>query len=247
LALEKGQIMANDPFRNTPRNRILACMSDADLALLQPYLEPVTLALRQRLEGPNRKVRNAYFIERGMASVIALSKGDRRQASVALVGQDGMIGLAAVLGADRSPNETLMQVEGEGQCIAAQELRRMMGESGSLASSLMRYAHAFSIQVAQTALANTQGKVEERLARWLLMAHDRIEGDNLALTHESLAVTLGVRRSGVTAALHRLAAHELISTARGSVVVLDRGGLEETANGLYGVCEAESARLFPRL
>jgi CRP-like cAMP-binding protein len=236
--------MADKLFRNTPRNRILACMSGADLALLQPRLEPVTLGLRQWLERPNRKVRNAYFIERGIASVVALSRGDRRQASVALVGQDGMIGLAAVLGADRSPNETLMQVKGEGQCIAAQDLRRVMAESDSLASSLMRYAHAFSIQVAQTALANTQGKVEERLARWLLMAHDRIEGDNLALTHELLAATLGVRRSGVTTALHRLAAHALISTTRGSVTVLDRGGLEETANGLYGVPEAESARLF---
>jgi CRP-like cAMP-binding protein len=245
LALENGQSMADELFRNNLRNRILACLSHADLALLQPYLQLVSLGPRQRLEGPNRKIRNAYFIERGIASVVALSKGDRRQASVALVGQDGMTGLAAVLGADRSPNETFMQVEGEGQCIAAQDLRRMMAESGSLVSSLMRYAHAYAIQVAQTALANTQGKVEERLARWLLMAHDRIEGDSLALTHELLAATLGVRRSGVTAALHRLAAHTLISTARGSVTVLDRSGLEATANGLYGVPEAESARLFP--
>jgi CRP-like cAMP-binding protein len=237
--------MADELFRNKPRNRILACMPHADLALLQPHLESVRLAPRQRLEGANRRIRTAYFIERGIASVIAVSKAERRQAGVALVGQDGMTGLAAVLGADHSPNDTYVHVEGEGQGIAASDLRRAMTESGSLVSWLMRYAHVFSVQVKQTALANAQGKVEERLARWLLMAHDRIDGDDLALTHELLALTLGVRRSGVTAALHRLAVHALISTARGSVTVLDRNGLEERANGLYGVSEAESVRLFP--
>jgi CRP-like cAMP-binding protein len=237
--------MTDELIPNGPRNRILAGISRADLALVQPYLEPVALALRQRLEAANRKIRNAYFIERGIASVVALSKGDRRQTEVGLVGQDGMTGLAAILGADRSPHETLVQVEGEGQCIAAHDLRRAMSESASLASCLMRYAHVFSIQVGQTALANARGRVEERLARWLLMAHDRIDGDNLVLTHEFLAVTLGVRRSGVTSALQRLAAHALISTARGRVTVLDRSRLEASANGLYGVPEAESVRLFP--
>jgi CRP-like cAMP-binding protein len=237
--------MADALFRRKPRNRILAGITHADRALLQPHLEPVALELRQRLEAANRRVRNAYFIERGIASVVALSNGDRRRAEIGLVGQDGMTGLAAVLGADRSPHETLVQVEGEGQCIAAHDLRRAMSDSASLAACLMQYAHVFSIQVGQTALANARGKVEERLARWLLMAHDRIEGDHLGLTHEFLAVTLGVRRSGVTSALQRLAAHALISTARGRVTVLDRGGLEESAKGLYGVSEAESVRLFP--
>jgi CRP-like cAMP-binding protein len=237
--------MADDLATHKPRNRILACLSRADLALLRPHLEPVPLTLRQRLEDADRRIGKAYFIERGIASVIGRSRGDRRQAEIALVGQDGMTGLAAILGADRSPNETLVQVEGEGQCIAARDLRRAIGESASLASCVMRYAHVFSVQVGQTALANARGNVEERLARWLLMARDRSDGDELRLTHEFLAVTLGVRRSGVTIALHRLASCGFISLARGRLIMLDRKGLEECANGLYGVSEAESVRLFP--
>jgi hypothetical protein len=108
----------------------------------------------------------------------------------------------------------------------------------------MRYAHAFAIQACHTTLANAQGKIEERLARWLPMAQDRVSGNELQLTHEFLAVMLGVRRTGVTTALHELEGRGLISTARGSVAILDRDGLEEGANSLYGVPEAEFDRLF---
>jgi CRP-like cAMP-binding protein len=104
--------------------------------------------------------------------------------------------------------------------------------------------HVVSVQIAHTALANAQGKIEERLARWLLMAHDRFDTDDLPITHEFLSVMLGVRRAGVTLALHRLDSVGLISTARGCVTVLDRQGLQERANGLYGVPELEFERLF---
>src|SRR5262249_4175929 len=164
---------------------------------------------------------------------------------IAMVGWEGMTGLPVVLGAERTSHETFMQVEGEGQSIAADNLRHAMEQSSSLSAFLLRYAHVFSIQVEHTALANAQGKIEERLSRWLLMAHDRIDGDKLLLTHELLAVMLGVRRAGVTTALHELESKGLISTARGSLTVLDRDGLEESANGLYGVPEAEFDRLFP--
>jgi CRP-like cAMP-binding protein len=109
---------------------------------------------------------------------------------------------------------------------------------------LLRYAQAFSVQLAQSALANAQGKLEERLARWLLMAHDRVNGDELELTHEFLALMLGVRRAGVTTALHQLEKRGLVSMARSSVVILDREGLQECSNGLYGTPEAEFERLF---
>jgi CRP-like cAMP-binding protein len=108
---------------------------------------------------------------------------------------------------------------------------------------LQRYAHAFAVQAAHTALANAQGKIEERLARWLLMAHDRTTGDSLHLTHEFLALMLGVRRAGVTTALHALESNALIENSRGSIVILDRAGLEASANGLYGVPEAEYERV----
>ena len=110
----------------------------------------------------------------------------------------------------------------------------------------MRYAYVFAVQAGHTALANAHGKIEERLARWLLMAHDRLEGDDLHLTHELLSTMLGVRRAGITTALHELEKLALISTVRGCVTILDRSGLEQSANGLYGVPEAEFERLFAR-
>lgn len=229
---------------NQPRNKLLARMPSADLALLQRQLRPVALKFRQRLESVNRRVPSAYFLERGVASVVAIS-GDRRQAEVGIIGCEGMTGICAVLGVDRSPHEIFMQVEGEGQSIATEELQTSMAASASLAAFLRRYVQAFFVQAAHAALANAQGKIEERLARWLLMAQDRTETRDIALTHEFLALMLGVRRPGVTMALHQLETRGLIATARGHVSVVDRDGLLHVANGLYGAPEAEYERLIP--
>ena len=231
-------------LRLRPGNAVLASLSPADRGLLQRHLEPVTLTLRQRLETSNHRIRDIYFLERGLASVIAHSKGERKQAEVAIIGRDGMTGLAVVLGADRSPHDTFMQVPGEAQCIRADALRCVMERSSAVSGCLLRYAQAFLVQAGHTALAHARGKIEERLARWLLMAHDRLEGDELHLTHEFLSVMLGVRRAGVTTALHHLECAGLISTGRCSVTVINRDGLEQNANGLYGVPEAELRRLL---
>jgi hypothetical protein len=119
-----------------------------------------------------------------------------------------------------------------------------MSDSPELRNVLLRYSQAFMIQTAHTALANGRAKLEERLARWLLMAHDRVNGDEVPLVHEFLALMLGVRRAGVTVALHMLEGQALIRASRGKIVVLDRQGLEEAANGLYGVPEREYERLM---
>src|SRR5437588_4027514 len=116
--------MAHNQRPSQPANRLLACLTPADLARLEPYLEPVHLSFRQQLESSNRKIKNAYFIERGLASVVAIGNGDRRQAEVAIVGREGMTGLAIVLGVDRWPHNTFMQVEGEGQRISVDNLRK---------------------------------------------------------------------------------------------------------------------------
>src|SRR5215467_12427999 len=108
--------------------------------------------------------------ETGIASVVAVSGGERREAEIAIVGREGMTGLAVVHGADRSPCEIFIQVEGEGQCISAENLREMMDESVTMLKCFLRYAHVFGVQSAYTALANARGKIEERLARWLLVA-----------------------------------------------------------------------------
>jgi CRP-like cAMP-binding protein len=219
-------------------------LSNADLALLQPHLERVPLKMRQRLHWPNKQIKNVYFPESGIASVVAVSAGEQRQVEIGIVGREGMTGLPIVHGADRSPCDTFIEVEGEGQCISTQKLRQAMDESATILKCVLRYAHVFAVQTAYTALANARGNIEERLARWLLMTHDRLDGDKLGLTHEFISLMLGVRRAGVTSALQGFEAKGLIERARSTVVIKDRAGLEEAANGLYGPPEAEFKRLF---
>jgi CRP-like cAMP-binding protein len=175
------------------RNHILNAMSNADLALLQPHLEAVPLRFRQRLQSPNRTIRNVYFPESGIASVVAVSGGEHRQAEVAVVGREGMTGLPVVHGTDRSPCDIFIQVEGNGHCIAARKLRDALGQSTTLLRCLLRYGHAFGIQANYTALANARGCITERLARWLLMVRDRLDSDEMILTHEFLALMFGKR------------------------------------------------------
>ena len=213
------------------RNRILSTLSAADLAILRPDLETVALELRQVLEVANTPITHSCFIERGLASVIAGDK--RKRLEVGLIGFEGMTGIAVVLGNDRSPHENFMQVAGEGKRISSERLRAAMQQSSSMQRVFLNFAHSFMVQTANTALSNGTGSIEERLARWLLMAHDRLEGDEIPLTHEFLSLMLGVRRAGVTVALNYLEGKGVISLSRGQIVVLDREGLKLSANGTY--------------
>lgn len=213
------------------KNRILSRLSAADLALLKPDLEPVELPLRHVLEVPNKPIQHSYFIEYGLASIVAASKQKRLE--VGLIGCEGMTGLPIVLGNDRSPNETFMQVAGNGIRIPADKLRKATAQSRSLERAFLSFAHAFLNQTASTALSNGTATLEERLARWLLMANDRLRGDEVPLTHEFLSLMLGVRRAGVTVALHCLEHRALIRLARKQIVITDRKGLEAAANGTY--------------
>jgi CRP-like cAMP-binding protein len=231
--------------QNKQRNAILNALSPTDFALLQPHLQFVALPFRHRMQQANRRIKTVYFIESGLGSVVAIGSGERRQAEVGVIGREGMTGLPIVLGAERSPCEIFMQVEGRGQSIDADLLSGAMDQSLTMARCFTRFAHVFAVQASYTALANAQGKIEERLARWLLMAQDRIGSDVLELTHEFLALMLGVRRAGVTEALRQLQCKAVLGTARGVVTIADRGGLEECADGLYGQPETEFERLFP--
>jgi CRP-like cAMP-binding protein len=213
------------------KNRILSRLSAADKALLQPDLEPVDLALRQVLEVPNRPITHSYFIGYGLASIIA--KNSHKRLEVGLIGCEGFTGLPIVLGNDRSPHETFMQVPGEGMRISATKLREAISHSPSLHSALLRFAHVFMNHTSNTALSNGTATLEERLARWLLMAHDRLRGDEIPLTHEFLSLMLGVRRAGVTVALNYLESRGLISLARKKIVITDRDGMKAAANGTY--------------
>ena len=184
------------------RNRLLASLSSADLALLQPDLDPVSLDLRQVLETANEPITHNFFIDHGIASIVAGNGNHRRRIEVGLVGFEGMTGVAVVLGNDRSPNENFMQVGGDGRRISADRLRLAMQESRSMQRVFLNFAHALMTQISSTALSNGTSSIEERLARWLLMAHDRLDDDAIPLTHEFLSLMLGVRRAGVTVALN---------------------------------------------
>lgn len=225
------------------QNHILKAMSDSDYAEIALDFKDQTLSFRQNLQAINRQVGAVYFLESGLASVVVIG-GQRRHAEVALVGSKGFVGLPVVLGVDHSPYEIFMQVEGKGKCVNAKDLRAALAKSPTLLRHLLRYVHVFGVQTAYTALANAHGKLEERLARWLLMAHDRSIGQELMLTHEFLALMLGVRRAGVTIGLQHFEDKGIVATARGCIEIVDREGLEESANGLYGQPEAEWERLF---
>jgi CRP-like cAMP-binding protein len=196
------------------------------------------------LEPPNKAIKHSYFITSGLASVIAIGKNGNRL-EVGMIGREGMTGLPVVLGNDRSPNETFIQVEGTGSRIAADDLRQAMRESASLSRVLLNFVNAFLIQTSRTALSNGTATLEERLARWLLMAQDRLGGERVPLTHEFLSLMLGIRRAGVTGALNQLDRKGVIRLSRGRIEIIDREGLINSANGSYGIPEA-TARRVPR-
>ena len=223
-------------------NRLLSRLSPDEFGLLGPYLEAVDLPVRKQLENRNKVIEHIYFIEHGIASMVA--DGTGHSIEVGLIGREGMTGLAVVMGTDRTPHDTFMQVAGDGQRISSAMLRGAIEQSPALHRSFLRYGHAFVIQTAQTALANGRSKIEERLARWLLMAQNRLDSNEVPLTHEFLSVMLGVRRPGVTVTLDLLEKGGLIRTKRGAVTIVSRNGLRKISNGAYGAAEAEFQRLF---
>lgn len=195
------------------------------------------------LEKPGHKIENVFFPESGIVSIVATQPNDTR-VEVGLVGREGMTGIAVLLGNHQSPNMTYIQMAGAGQRIPADTLRAAMARNVTMQAVLLKYVQAFLIQVSHTAICNAQSRLDERLARWILMAHDRGAGATILLTHEFLSLMLGVRRAGVTEALHSLITQGLIKAARGAITVLDRAGLEASAGHSYGVPEAEYRRLL---
>jgi len=213
------------------KNLLLSRLSASDFALIEPHLEPVDLPVRKVLERRGKPIKAICFPESGFASVVA--DGRKRPIEVGLIGREGMTGLPVILGNDRNSNEVFMQAAGKGRCLRAGDLRKAIEKSPSLHLSLLRYAHEFLEQTMRTAVANARSKIEERLARWLLMADDRIDGTDLPLTHDFLAMMLGVRRPGVTMAMQGLEREGVVARKRGHVVIIDRQALEKMSNGTY--------------
>jgi CRP-like cAMP-binding protein len=217
--------------RNT-RNAILSQLSDADFRLLEPNLDAVDLPLRKTLERCQRKIDYIYFPDSGFASVVAIGTC-KTSIEVGIIGREGMTGIAVVLGHDRAENETYIQYAGQGRRIKTTALRQALSQSESLHRASLFFVNSFLNQTTKTALANGCSNIEQRLARWLLLADDRIDGGELAMTHEFLALMLGVMRPGVTVALLELERRGLIARRRGFIVILDRNTMEEMSNGTY--------------
>lgn len=224
-------------------NAILRYLSSTDRELLGPSLEPIDLPVRFRLAEANRHIDAVYFLEAGIAS-ITTSVRHETPIEIGIVGREGVVNLPALIGIDRSPSETFMQIHGEGFRIGVASLREAMAQSATLMPILLRFVHVYMVQTASTVLANGRARIPERLARWLLMASDRVDGEGVALTHEFLSTMLGVRRPGVTSAIREFERQGLIDGGRGVITLLDRSALETAANGYYGIAEAEYKRLF---
>ena len=220
-------------------------MSADDFGILQPHLNERAQRRGDVINEPNAPIEHVHFPERGIASIVATSD-DGRRLEVGLYGREGMSGTTLVLGSDRTPHEHFYQVEGSAILVGADELGDAIQRSPPLNRLLLRYVQAFQTQITYTALSNGTYTIEERLARWLLMCHDRVDGDELPLTHEFLGLMLGVRRSSVTVALQTLEAAQVIRAQRGRQTILNRSKLEDIAGDSYGRAEAEYARLIGR-
>jgi CRP-like cAMP-binding protein len=235
------------PDRNQPTldtdNRLLAALPPEDLARLRPRLQRVELPFDRTILPADGKVEALLFVESGMVSLLATLEGGE-QVEVGIAGREGLIGLPLVLGDDRSLVEARVQLEGTALRLGAAALRDAMDESAALRGLLLRYAQAFQIQVTLSAACNARHLIEHRLARWLLIAHDRAGADEFSMTHEFMALMLGVRRPGVTIAANTLQKAGLIQYGRGRITITDRPSLEAASCECYHVNRREFGRLL---
>jgi CRP-like cAMP-binding protein len=225
----------------TSCNRLLLSLREDELDYLEPSLAHVDLPLETALDRAGEPIEFAYFMESGFACVVA--GDDSKTLDTAQIGFEGMTAVSLLFGDGRSVSNTFVRGEGTAMRISAADLRYALFQCPSLERFLLRYALAYSVQVNQTLVATGRGTIGERLARWLLMAHDRFRADRFELTHNVIATMLGVRRSGVTVAIHMLEGDHLIKASRRQITVLDREGLERRADRSYGVAEREYERL----
>ncbi|HYP02614.1 MAG TPA: Crp/Fnr family transcriptional regulator [Pyrinomonadaceae bacterium] len=226
--------------KNTPvvTNRLLAALPKKECQRLLTDLEPMKLTFGDILFEPGDNIEHVYFPNNGIISLLS-AVGEREHVEVGIVGNEGMAGLPVFMGVNKSRNRGLVQGEGSALRMKAAVLRTATRNGNALTALLHRYTHSLLTQISQSAACNRFHLVNERLARWLLMTHDRTEGDEFRLTQEFLSQMLGVRREGVTVAAGILQKQKLIRYSRGQIRILDRAGLEATACKCYEVVKDE--------
>lgn len=232
------------PMRNLlrPANRILSALPDEEFERLKPKLRPVSIPLGEIVYHPEQPIEDVYFINRGIISWLAtLEDGNTVEAGV--IGPEGVAGIPVVLGATSTPNQGLAQSPVEALKISANDLVSEFRKGGHLHNLLLRFVHTMFLQVTQTAACNRLHELDQRLARWLLMTHDRLDGDQFTLTQDFLSRMLGVRRAGVSVAANSLRQKGLIDYHRGDIKILDHGALEDVVCECYEIVKDEYDRL----
>ncbi len=224
------------------KNRILSALPAGEYERLIPHLKPFTLEYKQVLYEPNKPLRYVYFPDEGVISMVS-TMIDKPVVEVGLAGREGMVCVAVFLGANSTPHKGIVQVAGSAMRMKASVLREEFKRGGKLQDLLLRYTQRHLIQIAQTAVCNRLHTLEERLARWLLMIHDRVDADEFILTQDIISLMLGAQRTGVTEAAGGLQKNQMIRYSRGKITILDRRGLEESACECYWIVKEEFDRV----
>ncbi|MGF6709195.1 CRP-like cAMP-binding protein [Luteibacter sp. W1I16] len=235
--------MASTP---DPRENHLLAMLPADaLALWTPRLEPVDMPLGQVLYEPGVRLTHVYFPATSIVSLLYVME-DGASAEIAVVGNEGIVGISLFMGGESTPSRALVQSAGKGFRLEASAMLREFNRAGPVLHLLLRYTQALITQMSQTAVCNRHHSLDQQLCRWLLLSLDRLDGDELLMTQELIANMLGVRREGVTEAAGHLQRAGLIHYKRGHITVLDRDGLERRTCECYAVVKREYDRLLPQ-
>jgi CRP-like cAMP-binding protein len=232
--------------QNPRQNHLLAVLPASEGERLFPYLEPVPLPLGEALYESGGRLNYVYFPTTAIVSLLYVMENGA-SAEIAVVGNEGIVGIALFMGGETMPNRAVVQSAGHGYRLKGHILTQEFDRSGTLQHLLLRYTLALLTQMAQTAVCNRHHSVDQQLCRWLLLSLDRLPANELKMTQELIANMLGVRREGVTEAAGKLQKAGLIEYNRGHITVLDRPGLEARVCECYEVVRKEFSRLLPDL
>ena len=235
-----AKLTVSDPFQN----RLLAALPTEVLDRMLPDLQQVAMPLGKVIYESGVEMKQVYFPLPGCIVSMLYVMEDGSSAEIAVVGDEGMVGIALFMGGGTTPSRAIVQSAGLALALPAKALTREFGAHGMLQVLLLKYTQALITQMAQTAVCNRHHSVDQQLCRWLLLSLDRLPGNELTMTQELIANMLGVRREGVTEAARKLQASHLIQYSRGRIKVLDRPGLETRVCECYAVVKKEYDRLL---
>jgi CRP-like cAMP-binding protein len=231
--------------RSPRQNHLIDALPPGDYERLAPHLELVPMRLGDVLYEPGVRLRHVYFPTTAIVSLLYVME-DGASAEIAVVGNEGILGISLFMGGETTPSRAVVQSAGHGYRLKAQLLKDEFGRFGPMMHLLLRYTQALITQMSQTAVCNRHHSVDQQLCRWLLLSLDRLESNELAMTQELIANMLGVRREGVTEAAGKLQDAGLIRYSRGRITVIDRPALEARACECYQVVKSEFDRLLSR-